>query len=376
MKKAIFPLIILAALIAAILMFSSRFTVTDTLYVHWQEGKVSIRGKGSAGLKWQSTRGMLSMSANETVGHSLTIYLSGECDSGQFEFTADKETHLILQGLRLSNAISPAILLKGKARTIITLQDSTRTQLGDAGIEAKGDLTIMGNGTLQIASRLTGNKGIEIGGDLIINDNPTIIVTTSGQPESRTELAPPADAPGFNGNPDEGLPPLPPGFVKYDYAGTAKAIKAKGDIHINGGTITLRTSTPGAEGLEAKGSLYINGGTISVEAHDDAINVGMDMTVTDGEVNATSTNADGIDINGGQLKPGAKPAKGWKAKKASQLADKPIYTQTGGSVKASTTAKGPEEGLDTDQRPINHIDGQLIVQPSDTLSGLPPQPGQ
>lgn len=363
MTKPIFALSLIAALIAAILIFSTRFTVADNIYVEWQGDKVSIRGKGSGGLKWQSKRGMLSMSASESVGKNLKIHLSGQSNSGQFELTADKKTELILEGLSLNNSQGAALVLKGNKETLLTLKDSTVNLLGDAGIDAKGDLTIAGQGTLKIESRLTGHKGIDIGGDLEVTGNPTITIITSGQPQTMTELAPPADAPGFHGNSDEGLPPLPPGFVKYDYSGTTKAIKAKGDIHINGGIITLRTSTPGAEGLEAKGFLYIDGGIVNVEAYDDAINVGMAMTVTDGEVYATSTHCDGIDINGGSLKRGAIPAQGWDPQRAKELQNEPIYIQLGGKVKAATTAGPPEEGLDTDQRPINHIDGELIVEP-------------
>ncbi len=363
MKKAILALSVIAALIAAILVFSSRFTMTDDLYVEWQADKVSIRGKGSGGLKWQSKRGMLTLSSSKEASRNLKIHLSGECADGQLEFNAGNRVEVILEGLKLSNPNGAALVFKGNEKTVITLKDSTFNELGDAGIEAKGDLAITGNGSLRIESTGTGHKGIDIGGDLEVTGNPTITVTTIGQPLTMVKLDPPKDAPGFNGNPDNGMPPLPPGFAKYDYSGTTKAIKAKGDIHINGGILNLRTATPGAEGLEAKGFLYFDGGILNVEAYDDAINVGMAMTVTDGKICATSTHCDGIDINGGSLKQGAIPAKGWDAQRARELETEPVYVQIGGKVRACTTAGPPEEGLDTDEHEISHTDGELIIEP-------------
>jgi len=361
MKKAIAALAVIAALIVAILMFSSRFTVAEHIYVEWQGNSVSIRGKGAGGLRWQSKRGMLSMTANKSVGKSLKLHLTGQSSNGQLEFTANNKTEVILEGIKLSNAQGAALVFKGSKSTLLTLKDSTINVLGDAGIEVKDDLIIAGNGTLTIEARGTGHKGIKIGGDLEVTDNPTITIITTGQPAGKTAMAPPAYAPGFNGNSDEGLPPLPEGFVRYDYSGTTKAIKVKGDINIYGGIITLRTSTPGAEGLEAKGDLTIDGGIVNVEAYDDAINVGMTMRVNGGEISATGTHNDGIDVNGGRPKAWAMTPDASSDK--SYLDDSPTYIQTGGKVVARTTAGLPEEGLDTDNVPISHTGGELIIEP-------------
>jgi hypothetical protein len=183
MKKAIAALAIIAALIAAILMFSSRFKVTEHIYVEWNGERVGIRGEGSAGLKWTIDRGFLTMTANETVGKSLKIHLSGECANGQFELTAAKRTFVLLEGLKLLNPTDAALVLKGDKSTFLTLADNTENTLGDAGIVAAGDLTIGGDGSLTIVAQGTGHKGINIDGNLKIKDDPTITITTSGQPE-------------------------------------------------------------------------------------------------------------------------------------------------------------------------------------------------
>ena len=367
MKKAIAALAIIAALIAAILMFSSRFKVTEHIYVEWNGERVGIRGEGSAGLKWTIDRGFLSMTANETVGKSLKIHLSGECANGQFELTAAKRTFVLLEGLKLLNPTDAALVLKGTKPTYLNLADNTENTLGDAGIEAAGDLTIGGDGSLTIVAQGTGHKGINIDGNLKIKDDPTITITTSGQPEHMQVLPQSVwlgKGPGLPRNLAEGdtLPPPPPGYQRYDFSGTTKAIKAQGTILIEGGTITLSTCTPGAEGLESKRDIIINGGILNVEAYDDAINALMTMTVNGGIVNAVSSHNDGIDINGGQLKPWATSIpKNFDTQRAKELEGQPTYYQTGGSVTARTTAGFPEEGLDTDNAPISHTGGELTI---------------
>ena len=373
MKKAIAALAIIAALIAAILMFSSRFKVTEHIYVEWNGERVGIRGEGSAGLKWTIDRGFLSMTANETVGKSLKIHLSGECANGQFELTAAKRTFVLLEGLKLLNPTDAALVFKGDKSTYLTLADNTENSLGDAGIVAAGDLTIGGDGSLTIVAQGTGHKGINIDGNLKIKDDPTITITTSGQPE-RMQVLPQSvwlgKGPGLPQTPQTSqtsqtsqTPPLPPpGFERYDFSGTTKAIKAQGSILIDGGTITLTTCTPGAEGLESKRDIIINGGILNVEAYDDAINALMTMTVNGGIVNAVSSHNDGIDINGGQLKPWATSIpKNFDSQRAKELEGQPTYYQTGGSVTARTTAGFPEEGLDTDNAPISHTGGELVI---------------
>ena len=357
MKKTIAALAIIAALIAAILMFSSRFKVTEHIYVEWNGERVGIRGEGSAGLKWTIDRGFLTMTANETVGKSLKIHLSGECAN-------------LLEGLKLLNPTDAALVLKGTKPTYLNLADNTENTLGDAGIEAAGDLTIGGDGSLTIVAQGTGHKGINIDGNLKIKDDPTITITTSGQPE-HMQVLPQSVWLGKGPGLPQTSPLPPPGFERYDFSGTTKAIKAQGTILIEGGTITLSTCTPGAEGLESKRDIIINGGILNVEAYDDAINALMTMTVNGGIVNAVSSHNDGIDINGGQLKPWATSIpKNFDSQRAKELEGQPTYYQTGGSVTARTTAGFPEEGLDTDNAPISHTGGESYWRRVGDLLGI------
>ena len=79
------------------------------------------------------------------------------------------------------------------------------------------------------------------------------------------------------------------GKMTYNYSGA---------IAISGGSVNITTSGHNGEGIESKNTLDITGGQITVNAYDDAINSGQDLTINGGYVYARATNNDGIDANG------------------------------------------------------------------------------
>ena len=118
-------------------------------------------------------------------------------------------------------------------------------------------------------------------------------------------------------------------------------------IEINGGTIDITTAgTPyentrtgekcSPEGIEAKGDLTINGGTITLSCTDDAINAGGSVYINGGAVYAYSSQNDAIDANG---------SNGIKI--------------TGGTIVAIGVAT-PECAFDCDSYPFS-ITGGLLV---------------
>lgn len=148
-------------------------------------------------------------------------------------------------------------------------------------ILADANATI-GGGTLTLTSTGAGGKGLKCDSVLTISGG-TITVKTSGAQYS----------------------------YGRNYTSSAKGIKAglktstgsrsytyAGGIVISGGTVSVTTSGKGAEGIESKNTLEITGGEVTVEAYDDAINSGQDMTISGGRIYARGTNNDGLDANG------------------------------------------------------------------------------
>ena len=143
---------------------------------------------------------------------------------------------------------------------------------------------------------------------------------------------------------DMGMPPMRPSYI-----GTTKAIKALGHIVVDGGTLTVETCSPGAEGLEGKQGVTLSGGNISVKAHDDAINSGGKIVFSGATVSAVSTNNDAVDSNA------------W-AEGAITISD--------GQVEVFSGAGPPEEGFDCDESPICISGGEAMS----VGSGMGPWP--
>lgn len=174
-------------------------------------------------------------------------------------------------------------------------------------ISTDNDLYILG-GTLTTHSSGTAGRGIVPDNDLIIGDDessPTVSITTTG------------DKLYISGS-----------WYNAKYA-EAKAIKAKNNITINGGDITISSSDDGLkalneinindgtlnilnsyEGIEAP-FITFNGGVTHIKSSDDCLNStfglggeandGSLLTINAGYIVTNSTGGDGIDSNGDVL---------------------------------------------------------------------------
>ena len=145
------------------------------------------------------------------------------------------------------------------------------------------------------------------------------------------------------------------GFMgKHKYAASTKGIASKGKITINSGNVTVRTSTPGAEGIEGKEGIVFNGGDIDVMTTDDAINANATIEFNGANVTARSTTNDAVDSNpkSGFFMPFGSNNQGSE--------DDPAIIIRGGKVYAWSQVGSPEEGLDCDFSPLVVEGGQVF----------------
>ena len=157
-----------------------------------------------------------------------------------------------------------------------TYDDTNKKAVGAACMASDADITIDA-GTITLSATGNGGKGLKCDSTFTMNGG-TLTISTTGV--------------GYTSNGDSTYP-------KGLKAGTDSGTLA-GGIVINGGNVSVTVSgkASGCEGMESDNIITIKGGVTTVNAYDDAINSGSDMTVEGGCVYARSTNNDGIDTNG------------------------------------------------------------------------------
>lgn len=153
-----------------------------------------------------------------------------------------------------------------------------------ACIGADGNVTIEG-GKLTLVSTGSGGKGINCDGDLVISDGEITIETSGGLYAYINGR----EYNDYTGNTDN---------IDSDYKSSPKGIKADGNVTVNGGQISVKTSGNGGEGIESKANMSIYGGVIDVFSYDDGLNSSGDMHLAGGDLTIVSSCNDAIDSNG------------------------------------------------------------------------------
>lgn len=252
------------------------------------------------------------VSISGTADDGIQCDLDGETSTGE---TADHEDEdsgnvYILGGTIDINVTATAakgikcegdMLISGGTITVQTSgngewDSEDKETKAACGLSSDGNITISG-GTLSMKSTGSGGKGIKCDGLLTVSDGDINVVTSGGlyYNNGSTENL------NYTGNTDR---------ISSSYYSSPKGIKAglktgsgnsytySGGVLITGGTISVTTAGRNSEGIESKSYLTIEGGHITINAYDDAINSGSDMTISGGYVYARSTGNDGIDSNG------------------------------------------------------------------------------
>lgn len=265
--------------------------ISCSQYFLMESGAVSICGTGDDGIQCDldgdTSTGVTTDHEEEDSGN---IYILGGTIDVNVTATAAK-------GIKAEGDMQ----ISGGTITVKTTgngewdSDDQETKAA-CGLTCDGDMTI-GGGKITLTSTGSGGKGMKCDGLLTISDGTIDVVTSGGlyYNNGTTENT------NYTGDTDR---------ISSNYYSSPKGIKAglktqsgssytySGGIDITGGIINVTTSGHNAEGIESKNYLNIYGGHITVNAYDDAINSGQDMTITDGYIYARSTNNDGIDSNG------------------------------------------------------------------------------
>ena len=297
-----------------------------TIEINGGEISINVTADATKGIKCDGTITVnggniqIQTSGNVTVEENDPSYCTGiKCD-GIFTLNDGtiniKSTGTAGKGISVDQDIAInggtiEILTSGNGGTY-TNTENQKDSYSATCIKSDGNIIIL-NGTITATSTGTAGKGISADGTLTIGGDahsPIINVSTSGKKFL-------VSGSGMNA----------------DYA-NPKAIKSEGDLTVNNGVLTLRTTQDGGEGLESKNILTINGGEIDAQTYDDAINAAKSIVINGGKIYCYSSGNDGIDSNG-------------------------TLTINGGIVIASGTTS-PEEGFDCDQNTFKITGGILI----------------
>jgi hypothetical protein len=273
-----------------------------------------------------------------TITSAANYRITGTLNNGQVIVdTDDKETiRLILNGIDITCPNSAPIYIKNAKKVILVLQEGTENYVADgtsyileaetdepnAAVFSKSDLTIYGDGTLNVDANY--NDGIASKDGLIIKSG--IITVNSVDDGIRGkdyvivkggEVTVNADGDGLKSDNDAddavGYVSVEAGVINVVSDGDA--IQAVTDVTVTGGKFSLTSgggsngyvySGTSAKGIKANVSVTINGGTFTIDSADDAVHSNDEITVNGGSF-VISTGDDGfhadtsLEVNGGTI---------------------------------------------------------------------------
>lgn len=274
---------------------------------------------------------------NLTITQAGIYAMSGELKEGQLKVAANKESDIliILNGATISNSMTAPIDIEMADKVIITLAKGTTNVLTDsrkikadsddsepdATIFSKADLTINGQGSLEVASSY--HDGIRSKDDLVlVSGTYQIKAANNGLKgnDSVSILAGDYEVEAENDGIASNSTEATKGWIALD-GGSLKlttghdGIQAETDLNISAGTVEIEagggvSATPSEsesfKGMKAGNVMQINTGKFSINSADDSLHSNGSLTIDNGEFNL-KTGDDGIHaddtltINKGQL---------------------------------------------------------------------------
>lgn len=237
-----------------------------------------------------------------TISGEGTYIVTGTLEDGQIivDGADTDKVQIVLKDADIHCETSAAIYVKSADKVFVTLADGSTSKLSggtqytdtddntvDGVIFSKSDLTVNGNGTLEIDANY--KHGI-VSKDTLAVTGGTLTIDAVSQCLSGKDGVKIADG-------------------TFQLTTQGKAVKSEneddttlGNIYVAGGTFTVKSED---DAFHAGGSLVIDGGTITVETGDDAFHADQDVVINGGTLNAVSCyeglEGHRITVNGGDI---------------------------------------------------------------------------
>ncbi len=287
------------------------YNESDATKITFSGNSASVNGVGAA-----------AQGSTVRIGAEGTYIVSGSSNDGYIIIEASKaEIKLVLDGLNLTNADGPAILVKNAKKVTFTLAHNTNNTLSDGAsytlyegnatvdgtIFAKAELVFNGTGNLTVngnnAHGIVSKDGLTVaGGNFAVNSKSAGIC---GEDYIKIANANFTVNAGTDGLKSDNMEVADMGYI-YIQSGTFNinsandAIQAYGVASIEGGTFNIKTtstlSTASAKGVKGTGGVAISGGTFTIDSQDDGIHSDGDILITGGDITISSGD-DGVHAN-------------------------------------------------------------------------------
>jgi len=269
---------------------ATESTLTNT------EGATQIAASGDSIVV--TGDGAVAENGKVTIRKAGTYLLSGTLEEGQLLVDAEEgaEIILIFDGFKISNSTDAPLLFESGSSITLVLKDGSENAVTDlrssaeenqAAIYTKSDLTISGNGTLDVTgtaedaihskTKVTvqgGTINLKAGDDAIHADETLTIldgkVTVLESEEGLEGLVVDIQGGDITVNASDD------GLNASDGSGSDKArgqATEGAEIRISGGVLTVKA---GGDGIDSNGDLIISGGTVVVDGPSDGGNAPID----------------------------------------------------------------------------------------------------
>ena len=269
---------------------ATESTLTNT------EGATQIAASGDSIVV--TGDGAVAENGKVTIRKAGTYLLSGTLEEGQLLVDAEEGAEIILvfDGFKISNSTDAPLLFESGSSITLVLKDGSENAVTDlrssaeenkAAIYTKSDLTISGNGTLDVTGTAEdaihsktnvtvqgGTINLKAGDDAIHADETLTIldgkVTVLESEEGLEGLVVDIQGGDITVNASDD------GLNASDGSGSDKApgqATEGAEIRISGGVLTVKA---GGDGIDSNGDLIISGGTVVVDGPSDGGNAPID----------------------------------------------------------------------------------------------------